>query len=141
MYTTQNGWTKERMKQHLLTNMLDHRSQDYTSTNAPGCAYRAADGNKCGVGCFIPESKYTAEMEGNNAIHVIDNFGLHQFMPLDKFGMMQLQKQHDEWEPNSASLDPRPDIIRWIDENVHDDTSELDLTPPRDSAWSPGGEP
>jgi len=38
-----------------------------------GCCYRTADGNRCLIGCFIPDEAYTPEMEGKTVMGLFCN--------------------------------------------------------------------
>lgn len=47
----------ERIRDHLI-------AQRAVSTQAGFCRYRDHNGNKCAVGCLIPDSRYDGDMEG-----------------------------------------------------------------------------
>ena len=112
MYNTQNGWTKERMKQEIQEKMLGHCSVD----DEGDCVYRAPDGNRCAVGVFLPDAAYRETME---TLLVSDFYSdIHMYMPLGLEGMYELQDRHDGLVRNE--YDPRPALLAWIDKNVQD---------------------
>ncbi len=47
----------DKVATHLLT-------QKKKSIGEDGCSYRGEDNTSCAVGCLIPDSKYTPEIEG-----------------------------------------------------------------------------
>lgn len=52
----------DRVSKHLLTQ--NAVSTHFPSRRSSRCAYLASDGKKCAVGCLIPKTEYTPEMEG-----------------------------------------------------------------------------
>lgn len=121
MFKTINGWTKARMIQEIQTKMLDHKS-----TNGFVCVYRAPDGNRCAMGVFIPDDLYDSKMECKNA-HALTQRSSHYeifkpllaVLPLGFEGMTDLQAVHDN-DYIQDTEDPRPRLIKWIEENVED---------------------
>ena len=88
MYKCINGFTKEKMIQVINDNMLDHKSVDKTK-----CLYRAPDGNKCAVGCFIPDSVYVSSFENKFVGYIYIH--IEKYMPLSVCAMHHLQFVHD----------------------------------------------
>lgn len=103
-----NGWTKERIIEQIKTNMLDHKS----SLNGM-CRYRTPDGNKCAVGCFIPDEVYLNQWEACGVRSVWPY--IESNMPLDLDSMIELQYIHDSYREGG---DPRPKLVAWIERNV-----------------------
>jgi hypothetical protein len=98
MYKTKNGWTKEKIFEHVLSNFLGK------SVNKMGgkCVYRGPNGKKCAVGMFIPDEKYDSRMDkgaltnDTSAINILRKFEyLQEYMPLDIPGMVVFQRNHD----------------------------------------------
>lgn len=111
-YRTLNGWTKESMIKHIENEM-----KDWPSEKDGTCVYRAEDGNKCLVGCFIPDELYEPEFD-----QLLDFAGIDLFdqrpeliykMPLETNAMVILQELHD-----TTSMNPKPILKKWINENV-----------------------
>jgi len=82
-----------------------------------GCLYRTEDGNRCAVGCFIPDEVYVPTMDSDtdtSAETVIDRYDLYQYMPLDAYPMTLMQIRHDNFD------DTHKVLLNWIDENVEE---------------------
>jgi hypothetical protein len=85
--------------------------------------YRASDGNKCAIGCFIPDDIYHPEMENQGLYTLLNKWsGLSFYMPLYADGLDGLQRVHDGLaiSQSTLGLDPRPVCINWIRENCVD---------------------
>lgn len=117
-YRLKDGFTKDQVmaqikaKNHGYAAMLYHGSAT--------CAYRGEDNNCCLVGAFIPDDVYTTNMEDKDAIDVINEFNLDQYMPLSAEGMQKLQRYHDN-ELNTDTIDKSlfyNKVKEWLDENV-----------------------
>lgn len=120
-YETKNGWTKERMKTAINTGNNGTRSFERHN-----CVYRADNGNKCAVGCFIPDEVYIPEMDidqgsGTGADAIIHGFDLHHYMPLNNHGMGEMQIIHDNVDDGA---DIRIKLCNWIDANVEESEQE-----------------
>lgn len=120
-YKTMNGWTKAGMMQAIRDKMLDHPSK---APDGQTCAYRAADGNRCAVGVFLPDG-HPAESSIVNIDQVYtDYIDLRTVLPLALGGLCAMQIVHDYTgdmdTPRPDDSDPRPDVLRWIEENVED---------------------
>lgn len=112
-YQTKNGWTKSLMIQAINIGNNGKVSLNESRNN---CVYRASDGNKCAVGCFIPDDIYHISLETRNLPYFS---GLEDFLPLEIFACILLQKTHDNCQID-MNTDPRPACIKWIEENVED---------------------
>lgn len=116
MYKTQNGWTKESMKEHVKANFKG-KSIDENGN----CVYRGPDGKKCAVGLFIPDEFYDPMLE-NSAPGILDGENslflkkpeLLFFMPFDPNGMQRFQIFHDVSKLNLKT----EELLSWIDINV-----------------------
>ncbi len=113
MYKTQNGWTKAKMIERIKQRNNGKRSvRPASRPHAEVCMYRAPDGNRCAVGCFIEDNIYEADMEGCSAY---DFIGIK--FPLSKRGMRSLQCAHDE----AGLTDNIHEVLEaWINKNVKD---------------------
>lgn len=79
----------------------------------PGCAYRSNDGDKCAVGCLIPDDDYSIELEGAvvtpNLLEDTDRLAFREKFLKDvliRLGLLKhvhllrsLQAIHDDKEP------------------------------------------
>jgi hypothetical protein len=73
---------------HLLTQGRKALSDDKQ------CAYRAPNGDKCAVGCLIPDDKYVPKMEGKGVDFLLAEFKLVELEP--HMGLLLvLQDTHD----------------------------------------------
>lgn len=116
-YTPINGWTKETIIEAIQTKNKGVPSM------APdvGCSYFGDGNNRCAVGCFIPDDFIERVKEWERAGH--KTFGAMALvkafpemgLPLDGLALSQLQTVHDRID---RSRDPRPAMIRWVEENV-----------------------
>ena len=85
--------------------------------NNEQCQYLTEDGNKCAVGCFIPDG-HRAQASLDSALRVVDSFAdLEGLMPLESIGLYAMQRAHD-LSPDES--DPRPVVYAWIDKHVED---------------------
>jgi len=116
-YHAINGWTKERMIQIIREKMKDHPSLSLSG----GCTYLAQDGNRCAVGVFIPDEHCTLAFGEGVRRLLLDNPDLRSKMPLEVEGLVKMQDVHDKYAEDAfKKCDPRPELIRWIEENVED---------------------
>lgn len=118
MYKCINGFTKAKMIEMIMKGNNGTCSQDDEA-----CLYRGPDGNKCVVGCFIPDDKYSPRMEGLGFGDLLVKFPeLRKYMPLGE-GMSTLQRLHDNFSEGltvNGSSDPRPGLIGYINVTVED---------------------
>jgi hypothetical protein len=98
---------------HLL--QQNARSRHLASSNGYSyvCAYRGADGAQCAIGALIPDSEYSAAMEGTGCFHLLSQFpkAIPELVGLDKVDRAQvarllsrLQTVHDVDKPESWLL-------------------------------------
>ena len=91
-------------EQQQLQNTFDTVVRHLAQQGGPSrgfskCLYRSSDGRKCAVGCLIPDSMYTPEMEGCMARSLITRFPELEvklgsnWAQLDP--LMRLQMAHD----------------------------------------------
>lgn len=107
-----NGFTKQKILEVLQARKFPGRA---ISDERGDCAYKTEDGNKCGVGMFIPDG-HKAESYHGSYLEVIAYYpDLLAFMPLDHVGMGELQFAHDS-SPNAKKA-----MLDWVNENVEND--------------------
>jgi len=110
-----NGWTKERMIKTVNKGMKDHKSMGTISNGyAEKCRYKASDGNKCAVGCFIPDNEYRENLEGRFSIN-LPSYLYDKYFPLDKETMSMFQRVHDGCFIGDS---PREACVKWIEKNI-----------------------
>ena len=89
--------------QTIFNKVLEHiRSMKHQSLNASGnCVYRTPDGNKCAVGCLIPNKDYSPKMDNIDSTEISSVW--HRFKALkrlfkdDQLELLRdLQKVHDD---------------------------------------------
>lgn len=118
MYKTINGWTIARIVETIQTDMSNKPSHADHADGAGICAYRGANGNKCAIGVFIPDSEYKETMERIGVYNLLKLFpNLQDYMPLPLDALAALQDIHD-----AGILDRRPNLIAWVKANVVNDT-------------------
>lgn len=103
------------VKAHLLAQGRKAEREGYDGY--PGCVYRADNGDKCAVGCLIPDDLYSPKMEGTKARQLIaENEALARHLGISKEEdggyperefIQSLQHIHDNRDPSnwSAALD------------------------------------
>lgn len=110
MHTPINGWTKSKMIETIKARNIGKQSRDKVS-----CLYRGPEGNRCAVGCFIPDELYYTGMEHRSVDTLLRTEpGLLPHMPLPTDAMLRLQVIHD----SERWADPRPALIDWIKQHV-----------------------
>lgn len=114
MHKTQNSWTKELIKAHILANF---KGKSVAQSNPYACTYRSPQGKKCAAGLFIPDELYDQTMENTSiAMLMLSRIGLRNIFPLSGMGMIGLQKTHDLSDP----VHTLQDILHFIDAHVED---------------------
>jgi len=110
MYKCINGWTKKKMIETINKGMKDHRSVNQNGT----CLYRASDGNKCAIGCFIPDDYYNEDIELVTPTSAAFRDYL-KYLPLPAAYSSLLQSIHDCCDDEKS---PKKECIKWIENNV-----------------------
>lgn len=141
MFQTRNGWTVQSMIDRIML-----RNNGTRSVNGGSCAYRAPDGNNCGVGCFIPiecdlEARLPTPLSRCNSSPAIpfdspQNIKgmlvtfpeLEEHMPLESEGLWALQQVHDAHDAHGAAptddgVNVREAMCEFVRECVVDDPS------------------
>ena len=107
----ENGYDLKKTMEQIRKNNKGYVSQE----NGGNCQYRSDDGNACLVGCFIPDDKYQDIMEETEALTVIEDYDLANFMPMNVFVMNELQELHDnELEYIRGSENFYTTIEKWL---------------------------
>jgi hypothetical protein len=116
MYKTMNGWTKQSMIDAIMKGNNGTKSLSPDDPNL--CAYRGSNANKCAVGCFIPDDKYSDKMEGLLVGMVVQRHPhLADCFPIALQGLREMQRYHDG---AMNEEDPREVLVSWINDNVED---------------------
>lgn len=92
-YKLANGWTKEKVMEQVKKYNNGTRCQNqYTKE----CFY-SKDGNRCAVGCFIPDDHIAAlEFRGGSLDLLLEYPELNKFMPFDDpRALSHFQGAHD----------------------------------------------
>jgi len=89
-----NGYTRKK-----VLNAIKKKTLLKPCKNMGTCFYRGSDGNKCLIGVFIPDDKYTVRMEYCTKT-VIETYMLERFMPMNTDRMYKLQRFHDSYLNN-----------------------------------------
>lgn len=64
------------------------------------CRYRHPDGLQCFAGCLITDDEYKPEMEGQDFNYLVQNFPSMERFAEHAALIMDLQKIHDQQEPD-----------------------------------------
>lgn len=116
-FKTINGWTKEKMKEHIIQNF---RGQS-TASDGLVCLYRGPNGAKCAVGLFIPESVAStfSYVENTFPIHdLLDAYpAIRGHMPLGLTALRVFQSAHDNSNPENTLKN----LLNFVDNRVIDE--------------------
>lgn len=124
-----NGWTKEKMIEHVLCNYLGFSAGHYSPNSDAtswSCTYRGSEGRKCAIGMFIPDALYKVNFEGKDVVALIKSHPhLLTYMPFtDLPGLFSFQRAHDTAHIINDPLEQDEivfnNIIYWIEEYVED---------------------
>ena len=119
MYKTANGWTKEKMIEHVKREFKGKSVVNVECEffiNKDVCRYRGISGAKCAIGMFIPDAIYHEGMENSDVETVTFNYPqIVKHCPLNSLeGLRHFQMTHDE----SEESDCLQNILNWIETNV-----------------------
>ena len=93
------------------------------------CRYRTDEGLKCAIGCFIPDAKYTPEMDTGN-INLDQVLTLADLIPLASEHMLllrNLQRAHDSNNVDATIwLEKLRVNLKWVASNHNLNTGVLD---------------
>lgn len=100
---------EEEIVKTVLTHLRSMKTRsvipEHPDTGVSQCVYRNADGNKCAVGCLIPDELYDPVMEGGTLaqqLHVMPE-SLKSLFSRHLGVLMELQIIHDNsrnWDEN-----------------------------------------
>ena len=114
-YRPINGYSKQVIKDALAFGTKGRVSAYRTARGDTVCALRGEAGNKCAIGCFIPDSLCSPKLE---KLTVQDLYiQLFTFMPLEINAMNALQSVHDSADDENV-LDA---LMLWVEANVAED--------------------
>lgn len=111
-YTCSNGYTKATIIAKIRLGNNGTRAVDNG-----GCVYLTDGGNKCGIGCFIPDG-HAAQGITCSVKDLLRTYpDLLAYMPLAELeGLQEMQRAHD----SCLDADPRDVLEDWINDNVQD---------------------
>jgi len=113
-----NGYTKETMKRLIRKYNMDKRS-----VHKGSCLYQSPDGNRCAVGCFIPDHHPALKSISGVDGMLKEYPDMGDCMPLPIMWLEMFQELHDMYDPNHKRFKGKGllDVLcDWIDENVED---------------------
>lgn len=110
-----NGWNVEKIiAQVKKYNNGKKALKNVEDTEPTLCAYQADDGNRCFVGCFIPDG-HPGLKYGGLAKKLLDRYpDLIPLMPFEAEYMGRFQLVHD----HKLTGDVYDDLERWLKLNV-----------------------
>lgn len=116
-HKTINGWTKEKMKAQIRLKNNGTRAHDGDS-----CKYMTPDGNRCAVGCFIPDDQFSEGLlESTDVTDLLIRYKhLKEYMPLEDRGLTFMQGEHDSGYDVAEATGLHERLCAWIDQNVED---------------------
>lgn len=92
MFKLINGWTKETVMAQIR-----NKNNGTIARNGDSCAYQAFDGNRCAVGCFIPDGHPAfADRRDLSAQKLLECYpDLASVMPFESLALRHFQYAHD----------------------------------------------
>ena len=88
--------------QRIFNTVADHLlTQNRKALKFTQCVYKAANGNRCAVGCLIKPKYYRKRMEEGFAINgLVQEFTLPKYFNTNKVLLGKLQDIHDDAPPS-----------------------------------------
>lgn len=115
MYKTINGFTKAKMIDVLCKEYKGQALHIYEDgSKSTVCSYLNTAGQKCAVGCFIPDGHEGQKIEYGVSSLLFKYRDLRSKMPLIEEGLRLFQIYHDHQARSLA------EIIGWVIDNVED---------------------
>lgn len=112
-YKLRNGHTKASMIATLLKYNNGTRALAGTT-----CLFEARNGNRCAVGCFIPDNHRGLKYE-EGAKGLLEAYpDLKSHMPLSSSALLKLQRVHDTEDGSTKSLRER--MIEWVEKSTRE---------------------
>lgn len=105
-YKLVNGWTKETVMAQIKKYNNGRRAERIPNPSWPDivvCAYQASNGNRCAVGCFIPDD-HKALSGFNGATELVRKYrDLAKLMPFEGRALEAFQESHDSFIKNFSN--------------------------------------
>ena len=113
-FKTRNGFTVEKIVELISTKNTG--SVSYSAKEGL-CMYETPEGNHCGVGCLLPSGHKGMGHVGGVTTLLNEYPDLEDILPLGSIALVKLQNIHDA---TTFGIDPRPAMIKFVEENVED---------------------
>ena len=98
-----NNWTRETVMAQIKKYNNGTRAYDESvnQMSGNGCVYETSNGNRCAVGCFIPDGHEALEFIGG-ASQLLDEYPeLLNAMPMELDDLARLQSEHDSFRQDN----------------------------------------
>ena len=106
------GWNKEKVMAQV-----EKYNNGTMAMNPAGisCVYRAQAGNRCAIGCFIPDN-HSAFFSSASVRVILEKYPeLNNYMPFKDINALRaFQKQHDD----AGKCNVHIILDRWLEENM-----------------------
>ena len=116
MIVFNNGYTRETFLQKIrqYNDGTEARTILDVSTLLGTCRYQAENGNRCAIGCFIPDGHDALNFYGDVS-NLLENYpDLRDHMPFDSLTTLNsLQEVHDHQRGRPDNVHKRIDM--WLD--------------------------
>lgn len=116
MFRYANGYNLEKTMSKIREGNKGHRGME---ENAGRCMYLTSDGNKCVIGCFIPDGHRAQKiLDSVSALLELEEYSdLVELMPLEgNLALEAFQRFHDQYIDDSL----HSSIQQWLIENVQE---------------------
>lgn len=88
-----NGWTKETVMAQIRK--YNNGSRSLSEHKHEGCEYLSVDGNRCAIGCFIPDNHPGLNNPDFVSLLISKYPELEDFMPFAPQELSRFQSIHD----------------------------------------------
>lgn len=95
-----NGHNRNSVMEQIKKYNTGKRAYDESvnQMSGNGCVYETEKGNRCAVGCFIPDGHSALSYIGG-ASQLLDEYPeLAELMPMDTDDLVKLQSEHDSFK-------------------------------------------
>lgn len=116
MFKLANGWTKDS----VMAQVKKYNNGTPAMRDDWSCRYQAADGNRCAIGCFIPDAHIGLNHAGPVEQLLYYYPSLTSCMPFnDVKALIGFQMSHDDCSiPKAATRSTHEAIQKFLDEEV-----------------------
>lgn len=114
-YQLADGWTLDKIRKQIRKYNNGTRATDLEYA-VDQCTYQTSEGNRCLIGCFIPDEHDGLDFQGNVSALLEAYPELQKHMPLEKRALSLFQGVHDIIVNEPENIHSRADT--WLKEHT-----------------------